>query len=572
VTTTDTPPAALDAALRRLQAGKDVWSSLPIQEKIHLLLAARANLRRVARHWVDLSAAARQLDPTSPWVGEQWVLGPWALAAGMNGYLDTLSALAEDRLPALRTVRSRPDGQVIVRVFPSNHFDRLLLSGLSIDVWMQPGVTVATIREHVAAIYRTPPRNGQVVLVLSAGNVDAIAPLDALSMLYGRGHVVILKLSPVNDYLRPVLEETFAPLIERGFLQLAHGGAEVGAYLTSHEAVDAIHITGSVRTHDAIVFGPGSDGAEHKRRNQPVLAKPITSELGGVGPTIVVPGPWSDADVRFQAEHIATMKLHNSGCNCVACQVLVLPESWDGTDRLLAAVRKLMRELPPRAAWYPGCEERQRAVVAAHAGAETFGGGPTPRTLVTGLDPEAAIETCFREEVFGPVLAQTSLPGATPAEFLANAVNFVNDRLRGTLGATLLVHPKTARQLGPALEQAVADLRYGSVGVNAWCSAAFVVAQAPWGASPGHALNDIQSGTGFVHNTLGLDRVEKSVLRGSFYPFPRSWLHGDPAILPKPPWFVTSRTARTTARRMAAFAFDPGWRHLPGIFASALFG
>jgi aldehyde dehydrogenase (NAD(P)+) len=402
--------------------------------------------------------------------------------------------------------------------------------------------------------------------------VDAIAPLDALSMLYGRGHVAILKLNPVNDYLGPVLEETFAPFIERGFLRLVHGGAAVGTYLTAHEAVDAIHITGSARTHDAIVFGPGSVGAERKRRNQPVLAKPITSELGGVGPTIVVPGPWSDADIRFQAEHVATMKLHNSGCNCVACQVLVLPESWDGADRLLAAVRELMRDLPPRAAWYPGCEERQRAVVAAHAGAETFGGGPTPRTLVTGLDPEEASETCFREEVFGPVLAQTSLPGATPAEFLANAVRFANDRLRGTLGVTLLVHPKTVRQLGPALEQAVAGLRYGSVGVNAWCSAAFVIAQAPWGASPGHVLNDIQSGTGFVHNTFLLDDVEKSVVRGSFYAFPRSWLHGDPAFLPKPPWFVTNRTARTTARRVAAFAADPGWRHLPGIFASALFG
>jgi len=572
VSTPDTPPSSLDAALRRLQAGKDLWASLPIREKIQLLLAVRANLQRVAPHWVDLSAAAKQLDPTSPWVGEEWVLGPWALAGGINGYLDTLTALAEGRVPAPGRVRTRPDGQVIVQVFPSNHFDRLLLSGISVDVWMQPGVTEATLGDHVATLYRTPRPRGQVALVLSAGNVNAIAPLDVLSMLYGRGHVVILKLNPVNDYLGPVLEETFAPFIERGFLELVHGGAGVGGYLAAHDAVDAIHITGSARTHDAIVFGPGPDGAERKRLNQPVLAKPITSELGGVSPTIVVPGPWSDADIRFQAEHIATMKLHNSGCNCIACQVLVLPEAWEGTGRLLTAVRTLMRGLPPRVAWYRGCSERQQAVVAAHPDAEIFERGPTPRTLVTGLDPEAADETCFREEVFGPVLGQTSLPGVSPAGFLAGAVRFVNDRVQGTLGATLLVHPETARELGPALEQAVADLRYGSVGINAWCSAAFVVAQAPWGASPGHALNDIQSGAGFVHNTCMLERVDKSVVRGSFYPFPRSWLHGDPAILPRPPWFVTSRTARTTAERVAAFAFDPGWRHLPGIFASALIG
>jgi aldehyde dehydrogenase (NAD(P)+) len=42
--------------------------------------------------------------------------------------------------------------------------------------------------------------------------------------------------------------------------------------------------------------------------------------------------------------------------------------------------------------------------------------------------------------------------------------------------------------------------------------------------------------------------------------------------MPRPPWFVTNATADVTARRVARFAFDPGWRHLPGIFASALRG
>jgi aldehyde dehydrogenase (NAD(P)+) len=572
VTTPDTPPSSLDAALRRLRTEKDVWVSLPIREKMQLLLGTRTNLRRVAQHWVDASAAAKTLDAGSPWVGEEWVTGPWALAAAINGYLDTLGALAERRTPAIGRIRTRPDGQVVVRVFPSDYLGWLLLNGLSAEVWMQPGVTEATLDEHVAALYRTPRRDGRVTLVLSAGNVNAIAPLDALSILYGRGEVVILKMNPVNDYLGPIIEETLAPFVERGYLQLVYGGVEVGTYLTAHEAVDSVHMTGSARTHDAIVFGPGPGGAERRRLNRPALSKPITSELGGVGPTIVVPGPWSDADIRFQAEHIATMKLHNSGCNCIACQVLVLPRAWDKSGRLLAAIRQVMRDLPPRVAYYPGCAERQKAVVAAHPGAEILGGGPTPRTLVLGLDPEAASEPCFREETFGPVLAQTSLPGATPAEFLASAVGFANERLHGTLGATLLIHPKTMRQLGPALEQAVAGLHYGSVGVNAWCAAAFGLAQAPWGAYPGHALNDIQSGAGFVHNTLLLDHVEKSVVRGSFYPFPRSWLHGDLALLPKPPWFVTNRTAQTTAKRVAEFAADPGWRHLPGIFASALFG
>ena len=178
----------------------------------------------------------------------------------------------------------------------------------------------------------------------------------------------------------------------------------------------------------------------------------------------------------------------------------------------------------------------------------------------------------FSDEFFGPVLAQTSLAGDTAAEFLANAVRFANERLDGTLGATILVHPKTMRELGPRLDVALADLRYGSIGVNAWNAAAFLLVQAPWGAHPGHPPEDIQSGNGVVHNTFLLEKPEKVVVRGAFYPFPRSWVHGDFAFLPKPPWFVTNRTAHTTARRVANFALDPGYRHLPGIFASALRG
>ncbi|MFN8631315.1 MAG: hypothetical protein U0838_13660 [Chloroflexota bacterium] len=53
----------------------------------------------------------------------------------------------------------------------------------------------------------------------------------------------------------------------------------------------------------------------------------------------------------------------------------------------------------------------------------------------------------------------------------------------------------------------------------------------PWGAHPGHARTDIGSGTGFVHNPLMFERVEKTVIHSWF----RGW--------PKPIWFITHRTA-----------------------------
>jgi aldehyde dehydrogenase (NAD(P)+) len=53
-------------------------------------------------------------------------------------------------------------------------------------------------------------------------------------------------------------------------------------------------------------------GRANKAAHTPINTRQITSELGAVCPTIVVPGPWSAADIRFQGEQVATQKLHNS--------------------------------------------------------------------------------------------------------------------------------------------------------------------------------------------------------------------------------------------------------------------
>ncbi|HOC43823.1 MAG TPA: aldehyde dehydrogenase family protein [Thermoanaerobaculales bacterium] len=561
----------LDRAIGELRAHADEWARLGMDRKLAMLLATRRNLGRCGRRWVDASVAAKRIDPRSPWVGEEWVVGPWALAATISGYLDTLSALAAGRLPGFRGATTRADGRLIVPVFPRSVFDRLLLSGVTAEVWMQPGITAAELEERMASFYREPEPRGRVALVLGAGNVNGIAPLDALYRLIGRGQAVLLKMSPVNAYLAPILEEVLEPFVAAGYLRVVSGGAEVGEYLTRHDGIDEVHITGSAATHDAIVWGAGEQAAERRRRGEPLLGKPITSELGGVGPVIVVPGPWSAADLRYQAEHVVTMKLHNGGCNCVSAQVLVLPREWPLQAAFMGELRRLLRELPPRAAHYPGAADRQRAAAAVHPDAELFA-GEVPRTLITGLDPESAAEHCFSNEAFGEVLAVVDLPGGDASSFLDNAVAFCNRRLAGTLGVTVLVHPRTMREEAAALDRAIADLEYGGVGVNIWCAIAFLLAQATWGAYPGHTIEDVGSGIGVVHNSFLIEGSQKTVARASFYPFPRSWVHGNLSLLPKPPWFVTNRTAHITARRVAGVAADPAWRRIPGIFASALRG
>ena len=99
--------------------------------------------------------------------------------------------------------------------------------------------------------------------MLGAGNVSSIAPTDAFSKLFQEGKVVLLKMNPVNDIWAGFLSKLRA-LIEAGFLRIIYGGAEVGTYAVEHESVDEVHITGSIFSHETIVWGP--PGADRERR------------------------------------------------------------------------------------------------------------------------------------------------------------------------------------------------------------------------------------------------------------------------------------------------------------------
>jgi hypothetical protein len=172
-----------------------------------------------------------------------------------------------------------------------------------------------------------------------------------------------------------------------------------------------------------------------------------------------------------------------------------------------------------------------------------------PRTLLT---VEPSDDEVFRTEAFCSVLAVTSLPGDT-GSYLTRAVAFSNEKLWGTLGGNLIVHPKTMRSYAAELDAAIADIRQGCVAVNTWTGVGYFIAETPWGAYPGHARNDIQSGTGVVHNSHFFSRSQKAVVYGPFAPFPRSLAGYGATLMPKPPWFVTNTMAASIGRALCAF-------------------
>ena len=145
-------------------------------------------------------------------------------------------------------------------------------------------------------------------------------------------------------------------------------------------------------------------------------------------------------------------------------------------------------------------------------------------------------------------------------------------RLYGTLGANILIHPKTARAHAEALERAIATLDYGTIAVNTWTGAAYFMPKCIWGGFPGHTPQDIQSGSGFVHNTLMFDRAEKAVVTGPFAPGQRAWMKGEFHTAPKPVYFVSNDQAHAIGERLIPYTVSKRPADLAKIASVAVRG
>ena len=556
--------AELDRVVEDVRARREEWTRRSASERAAILERIVADTLAVAEDWNDAACRAKGYDSHGPEGGEE-------LFSGVGTFVRMAQALRRSMLDIANSgrpdypgpVRHRPGGRISVQVMPTSGFDRVLYAGVRGEVWMEPGIGEAELRATQAAAYADPAGHAGVSLVLAAGNVASLGPRDVLTKLFGDGEVVVLKANPVNDYLVPYWERSLAALIEPGYLRIVSGGARVGAYLTSHPGIDDVHVTGSDKTHDAIVFGVGDEGARRKAANEPLLDKPVTCELGNVSPVVIVPGDWTAKELTYQARHVATMLANNAGFNCLSPRVLVTHARWAQRDAFLNELEAVFASLPARRAYYPGAFERRRAFLEAHPDASQIGDdseGVMPWTLIRGVDPNARDDVSLNVEPFCALLSETALEADSTVEFIDRAVEFCNDVVWGTLSMTILVDPRTLAvgTVGAAVDRAVANLRYGSIGVNAWHALSFVFATTSWGAYPGHLATDIQSGRGAVGNAFLFARPQKSVVRGPF------------VVSPAPAWFATNPHAGQVMRRLLAFEADPSWLKVPGLVRAAM--
>lgn len=555
--TLETSFADIDERVARVASKKDDWLRVGIPERIAYLKKCAEGILAVAERWVEGGCALKGIAPSSPLAGEEWLAGPMATLRNVRLLVESLEQGGQPKVK----VRTRAGGQSVAQVLPLNLQDRAVFSGMTAEVWIEPGKPASQ-----GAIYRAANGEGavgKVSLVLGGGNVSSIPPMDVLYKLFVENEVVVLKMNPVNAFVGAHLEQAFRSLVDDGYLTIVYGGGDVGGQLAKHPKIDSLHVTGSDRTYDAIVWG--SDPAERARRkaqDDPLNARPFSAELGCVTPILVVPGPWSHSDLEYQARHVASMVTQNASFNCNAAKVLVTAKGWLQRDAFLANVEKALAAVPARKAYYPGAEARYRGFIDHYAQAKVVGAvgeGVVPWTIIPDVSTDAG-EYALTTEAFCGVIAEATLDESDPRRFLERAVDFANDRCWGTLSTCVLVHPSTAETYEVELDRAIANLRYGGIGVNCWPGLIYALGVTSWGAFPGHDRKDIQSGTGVVHNTMLFDHPQKSVVRAPF------------RMRPKPPYFADNKNTAEIGRKLVRYEAAPSWGKLIEVAMAAMRG
>jgi hypothetical protein len=565
MTTTLAPPSRatnndIDRSLDALSKGHNRLAQASPAELVRLAEECIEGTMRTARDWVDTACRYKGVAAASPLRAEDIMAGPVATIRQLRLVIQSLQDIASTGQPRLPgRPKTGTDGRVRVPVFPARGmFDSITFQGFKVDAWLKPGVSEESVRlcpdGHPGRWKSGSPR---ICLVLGAGNVSSIPTTDAFTKLFQEGRTVLLKMNPVNESLGPIFERAYKPLIDAGYLRIIYGGADVGSAAVAHELVDEVHITGSIHSHDAIVWGPpGPERDRRKRDNDPILHKPITSELGNVTPWIIVPGKYSERQLDFQAENVATSITNNCSFNCIATKVIVTSANWPDRDRFLDKVARVLSRIAPRKAYYPGAAER----FTRFSGQSVPAGGETlPWTLLRGISPKES-PLFFKEESFVCVSVETPLEADSNTAFLDRAVDFANNELWGTLAASITLPSDFRKDSNRerALQSALGRLKFGTIAINQWSGLAFAMMSPAWGGVAGSSLNDAQSGIGWVHNTSIVDGIEKNVLTGPL------------TVSPKPMWFATHSNPEAVAWRLLDLYHKPSVWKLAGLLASAV--
>ena len=523
----------IDRFITTLRTKSKEFNSISDVQLASMLEETISNIKEVSFFWATICSDNKGTTKTSA-EGEEWLGGPFASVLATQYYIKSLTN--DDDL-AEKKYNSEENSY---KVFPNNFTERITFPFIDAKVIFNKSMSFDDINKYrgFSKRYDIDP---SITLVLGAGNFSSIPYLDVLYHLITRKSVILLKLNPVNEYLKPVFEKVFQNFIERGYIIVTTGNIDESKYMATHQGINHIHLTGSDKTFEDIVYGRELTEKERKSKSlSKINNKPITSELGNVTPIIIHPGKWSTSDIKYQARKIVTAKLNNNGFNCIAAQVVVLPDGWGQTDTLIKFVKHYMSKAKERKAYYPESIERLEKL-EKDKGYERVN---ALSCVTPHLTREIKAYSKFEiDEVWSSTIYFKKIEYTSVEDFAKKAIDYCNDELWGNLGVSVIIKDHDRKFNKHITNLYVDKLNYGTVAVNEWAAIGYIIPQLPWGGFPGNRDNDIQSGQSVVHNSMLFESPLKGVVNTKFRI----------SRIIDPPWFVTNKKARRLFKNLTYY-------------------
>ena len=418
----------VDRYISTLRLNSKSFSELSNEALAVMFEESVQNIKNIAYFWATIGADNKGIKDTIA-EGEEWLGGPFASTIALQYYIEYLktdsSTISEENIDHNK-----------IHVFPNKSIEKLLFPFIKAEVHFHKNMSNADILSARGFGNRLGFKKG-ITLILGAGNVSSIPLLDTIFDMVVNRHCVLLKLNPVNEYLKPVFEQVFENFINKGFMIVTTGNVDVSSYMTQHQGVTNMHLTGSDITYENIVYGSTLAEKDKGKKTLPkVNKKPFTTELGNVTPFIIHPGTWSSSEIKYQARKIVTAKLNNNGFNCIAAQVVVLPKGWKHTNKLVSAIKNQLSKEKDRLAYYPKSSETLNSLKESeHITQENDLTCSTPH-----LTKDLELNDYFEQnEVWSSTLFFKYIEYSDESDFVEKSINYVNNQVWGNLGAAVLI-------------------------------------------------------------------------------------------------------------------------------------
>jgi acyl-CoA reductase-like NAD-dependent aldehyde dehydrogenase len=261
--------------------------------------------------------------------------------------------------------------------------------------WARPRRVPAPVAfRPVRAVVEPVPKG--VVGVMAPWNYPvqlALVPaVDALAA----GNRVALKPAEATPRTAALLDEIAAEALGPGIARVVRGGPEVAAEFAA-------------QPWDHLVFTGGTGIGRSVMRAAAESLTPLTLELGGKCPAVVLPG----ADLRAAARAILAGKAVNAGQTCIAPDTVLLV--GHGRDAFLDACRASGGvALPETAVVNARHAARLEALCEGAELTPLAEDGPGRRRAIALAEAPPG-HALHRDEIFGPVLAVAPLPDVAAA-------------------------------------------------------------------------------------------------------------------------------------------------------------